>query len=78
MQGISQASHNSTSSSKYRLKHKTLSVCWKLRHTQYSSHWNDGFGATDRVSCIDLSKFYSSGDPLFLGDSPGPAFSAVV
>jgi hypothetical protein len=27
--------------------------CWKLRHTQYRSHWNDGFGATDRVSCID-------------------------
>jgi hypothetical protein len=22
------------------------------------------FGATDRVSCIDLSKFYSSGIPL--------------
>jgi hypothetical protein len=26
--------------------------CWKLRHTQYSSHWNDGFGATDRLYCI--------------------------
>jgi hypothetical protein len=25
------------------------------------------FGATDRVSCIDLSKFYSSGDPPFRG-----------
>jgi hypothetical protein len=36
-------------------------------------------GATDRLSCIDvLSKFYSSGDPLFLGGSPSPAFSAVV
>jgi hypothetical protein len=44
-------------------------VCWKLQHTQYSSHWNDGFGATDRVYCIDLdlSKFYSSGDPPFRG-----------
>jgi hypothetical protein len=52
--------------------------CWKLRHTQYSSHWNDGFGATDRVSCIDLSKFYSSGDPPFRGVSPSPVFTAVV
>jgi hypothetical protein len=26
--------------------------CWKLRHTQYSSPWNDGFGATDRLYCI--------------------------
>jgi hypothetical protein len=25
------------------------------------------FGATDRVYCIDLSKFYSSGDPPFKG-----------
>ena len=34
-------------------------------------------GATDRLSCIvSLSKFYSSGDPLFLGHSPSPAFSA--
>jgi hypothetical protein len=35
-------------------------------------------GATDRLSCIDLSlsKFYSSGDPLFLGDSPSPVFTA--
>jgi hypothetical protein len=33
-------------------------------------------GATDRLSCIvSLSKFYSSGDPLFLGHSPSPAFS---
>jgi hypothetical protein len=33
-------------------------------------------GATDRMSCIvSLSKFYSSGDPLFLGYSPSPAFS---
>jgi hypothetical protein len=33
-------------------------------------------GATDRLYCIvSLSKFYSSGDPLFLGDSPSPAFS---
>ena len=33
-------------------------------------------GATDRFSCIvSLSKFYSSEDPLFLGDSPSPAFS---
>ena len=32
-------------------------------------------GATDRLSCIvSLSKFYSSGDPLFLGHSPSPAF----
>jgi hypothetical protein len=47
---------------------KLTENCWKLRHTQYSSHWNDGFGATDRVSCIDdLSKFYSSGDPPFRG-----------
>jgi hypothetical protein len=33
-------------------------------------------------SCIDLdldmSKFYSSGVPLFLGDSPSPVFTAVV
>jgi hypothetical protein len=28
------------------------------------------------MSCIvSLSKFYSSGDPLFLGHSPSPAFS---
>ena len=28
------------------------------------------------MSCIVcLSKFYSSGDPLFLGHSPSPAFS---
>jgi hypothetical protein len=33
-------------------------------------------GATDRLSCIvSLSKFYSSGDPLFLRHSPSPAFS---
>jgi hypothetical protein len=36
-------------------------------------------GATDRSSCIvSLSKFYSSGDPLFLGDSPSPVFTAVL
>jgi hypothetical protein len=54
--------------------------CWKLRHTQYGSHFNDSFGATDRVSCIDLdlSKFYSSGDPPFRGVSPSPVFTAVV
>jgi hypothetical protein len=44
-----------------------IGICWKLRHTQYSSHWNDGFGATHRVYCIDLSKFYSSGDPPLRG-----------
>jgi hypothetical protein len=43
-----------------------------------SSHWNDSFGATDRVSSIDLSKFYSSGDPPFRGVSPSPVFTAVV
>ena len=33
-------------------------------------------GATDRLSCIvSLAKFYSSGDPLFLGHSSSPAFS---
>ena len=55
-------------------------LCWKLRHTQYSrSHRMMVLGATDRLSCIvSLSKFYSSGDPLFLGHSPSPAFSAVV
>jgi hypothetical protein len=36
-------------------------------------------GATDRLSCIvSLSKFYSSGDPRFLGDSPSPVFIAVL
>ena len=36
-------------------------------------------GATDRLSCIvSLSKFYSSGDPLFLGDLPSPVFTAVL
>jgi hypothetical protein len=31
------------------------------------------------MSCIvSLSKFYSSGDPLFLGDSPSPVFTAVL
>ena len=36
-------------------------------------------GATDRLSCIvSLSKFYSSGNPLFLGDSPSPVFTAVL
>jgi hypothetical protein len=45
-----------------------VGLYWKLRHTQYSSHWNDDFGATDRVSSMDdLSKFYSSGDPPFRG-----------
>ena len=29
-------------------------------------------------SIVSLSKFYSSGDPLFLGDSPGPVFTAVL
>ena len=34
-------------------------------------------GATNRLSCIvSFFKFYSSGDPLFLGHSPSPAFSA--
>src|SRR6202035_1475909 len=34
-------------------------------------------GGTDRLSCIVYlsSKFYSLGDPLFLGHSPSPAFS---
>ena len=33
-------------------------------------------GATDRLSSIvSLSKFYSSGDPLFLEHSPSPASS---
>ena len=27
---------------------------------------------------VSLSKFYSSGDPLFLGDSPSPVFTAVL
>ena len=36
-------------------------------------------GATDRLSCVvSLSKFYSSGDPLFLGDSPSPVFTTVL
>jgi hypothetical protein len=50
---------------------------WKLRHTQCNrSHRMMVLGATDRLSCIvSLSKFYSSGDPLFLGHSPSPAFS---
>ena len=31
------------------------------------------------MSCIvSLSKCYSSGDPLFLGDSPSPVFTAVL
>jgi hypothetical protein len=31
------------------------------------------------MSCIvSLSKFYSSGDPLFLEDSPSPVFTAVL
>ena len=32
------------------------------------------------TDCLVLSlfKFYSSGDPFFLGHSPSPAFSAVV
>jgi hypothetical protein len=51
--------------------------CWKLQHTQCNrSHRIMVLGATDRLSCIvSLSKFYSSGDPLFLGHSPSPAFS---
>jgi hypothetical protein len=32
-------------------------------------------GATDRYLVLSLSKFYSSGDPLFLGHSPSLAFS---
>jgi hypothetical protein len=45
---------------------------------QYSiSHGIMVLGATDRFSCIvSLSKFYSSGDPLFLGHSPRPVFTA--
>ena len=27
---------------------------------------------------LSLSKFYSSGDPLFLGHSPSPVFTAVL
>jgi hypothetical protein len=54
--------------------------CWKLRHTQCSiSHKIMVLGATDRLSCIVyLSKFYSSGDSLFLEDSPSPVFTAVL
>jgi hypothetical protein len=29
-------------------------------------------------SIVSLSKFYSSGDRLFLGDSPSPVFTAVL
>ena len=56
----------------------TATSYWKLRHTQYSiSHGMMVLGATDRIYCIDLSlsKFYSSGDPLFLGVSPSPVFT---
>ena len=61
-------------------KYTHVGLCWKLRHTQCSiSHRMMVLGATDRFSCIvSLSKFYSSGDPLFLGDSPSPVFTAVL
>jgi hypothetical protein len=26
--------------------------CWKLWHTQYSSHWNDGFGSDRQIVLI--------------------------
>jgi hypothetical protein len=33
---------------------------------------------TECIQIDDLSKFYSSGDPPFRGDSPSPVFTAVV
>ena len=54
-------------------------LCWKLRHTQYIviELW---LGAAVRVYivCSLLSKFLFSGDPLFLGHSPSPVFTAVI
>jgi hypothetical protein len=40
----------------------------------YKSSWWLWERPTDCI-VLSLSKFYSSGDPLFLGDSPRPAFS---
>jgi hypothetical protein len=56
-----------------------LDNCWKLRHTQYSSHWNDGFleRPTDCLVLISLSSILR-GISLSGGDSPSPVFTAVV
>jgi hypothetical protein len=56
---------------------KTLGVYSNLYGS--ISHRMMVLGATDRLSCIvSLSKFYSSGDPLSLGDSPSAVFTAVL
>ena len=86
---LSSCSHHISYSFSHRYSYSRSCSSYSLRHLPHSTllevtahaicqsyrnyRWERQSG-----SIVSLSKFYSSGDPLFLGHSPSPVFTAVL